>query len=48
MTWINVTQELPITNGKYVIECRTMMGNIHKVETTVSINEKKRSFLGCH
>ena len=40
MEWISVKDKLPTTNGKYVVECKTMMGNIHRVETTDTINDK--------
>lgn len=35
MNWINIKDRLPIdTNKKYVVETRTTMGNIHRIETT--------------
>ena len=35
MQWVDIKDRRPVdTSKKYVIETRTMMGNIHRVETT--------------
>lgn len=41
MNWIDVNQEMPSKEGKYLVKTSTTMGNSHKVECHCHIHEEK-------
>lgn len=44
MNWIDIKIEQPTIEGKYIVEAKTMMGNIHKFETIFTIENNKGKF----
>ena len=44
MKWINIKDELPTVNGKYVVETISPLGSIRRLETTATINQRKVSW----
>ncbi len=39
--WVDIKEEQPTTEGKYLIKTLTRMGNKHTLEAKMSVNQEK-------
>lgn len=42
--WIDIKQEQPTKEGKYIVKTKTMMGNKYKIEYKCTIKDDKAHF----
>jgi hypothetical protein len=42
--WVDIKEEQPTLEGKYLVKTRTKMGNIHRLDSHMSINKGKVHF----
>jgi hypothetical protein len=41
MEWIDINDEIPGVEGKYLVKTRTTMGNTHRVDSVCTLKEDK-------
>jgi hypothetical protein len=42
--WVDIKEEQPTHEGKYLVKTQTMMGNSHTLESHMTINKDKVHF----
>jgi hypothetical protein len=41
MNWIDINNEIPNVEGKYIVKTTTTMGNTHRLDATCTLKEDK-------
>lgn len=44
LKWVDINEEHPTSEGKYIVKTLTKMGNSHVLESKMTINKKKVHF----